>query len=305
MYKNLALGALLLALALLAIAAWSPSGPARESLRSASLFTVADFPADYVDEATPSSPAAQAGKQVTSREESPRRVVRTASMVLAVEDVPTIARTIRGWAQEHGGFVASSEVRDTDGGRQAGKLTLRVPEASLDAAMDQLRSLADRVVREESRGEDVTHQMVDLEARLRNLRAAEEEMRTIMREARKKTGSTAEVLRVHQEVNRLRDQIERLQAQSDTLSDRAAMATLVLELLPRDTSGGPVVAGWSFSAQWVSAWRVLTWGLQRLGTAMAYGVTLGLPAIMLIVPPVWAFRRWRSRVFATPQTPMQ
>ncbi|MEM9913944.1 MAG: DUF4349 domain-containing protein [Planctomycetota bacterium] len=227
----------------------------------------------------------------TDADISTRWIVQNATIEIEVMHVAEKALLLRNWVGQSGGYVSSTEILDVDGGVKRGELVLRVPSPRMEETLAEVRRHADRVVKEQIEAVDRSDQAIDLAARLRNLELAEQEMRELMSSVRQATRSTSELLRVHTEVVKLREQVEQHRGRLDTLEDRVQMAMIKLSLLPTDAASGPVVAGWSFGAQWESAWRVLLWLLQGVGTALAYAVTVGLPVAILVGIPVGLTRR--------------
>ena len=111
----------------------------------------------------------------------------------------------------------------------------------MDQALTALRSLG-RVSDESQSGEDVTDQMIDLDARLTNARNTEKRLTEVLKN---RTGDLADVLAVEREVARVREEIERLDAQRKTLEQRVSFATVTLTVTEErqaqlDTGGVPV-----------------------------------------------------------------
>ena len=77
-----------------------------------------------------------------------------------------------------GGFVEST---DQDGGRA--RLTVRVPADQFDATLDRMLGARARSAASQVHGQDVTGEVTDLDARLRNLRAQEAVLLDLMRKA--------------------------------------------------------------------------------------------------------------------------
>ena len=161
------------------------------------------------------------------------KVIKTAEIELEVPEgkfdaafskVATIAAGL-------GGFVSSStssQAGDGDGDEDrqaAGSVVLRVPAEQFEAARSQLIALG-QLQRQQVKGDDVSAQLTDLEARLRNLRSQEEAMRLLMTKA-KTLGETIEVQR---QLGTVREQIEQLAAEQARVSDAVAMSTLTLHL---------------------------------------------------------------------------
>ena len=135
-------------------------------------------------------------------------------------------------AAANGGFVVSSsmvtqgEEAENDSARpQAGDVVLRVPADRFEATRQALGDLG-TVERTSLRGDDVSGQLVDYEARLRSLNAQEESLRSLLGRA----NGVGEVLQVQNALFDVRQQIEQLQAQREQLSQAAALSTLHVSL---------------------------------------------------------------------------
>ncbi len=123
---------------------------------------------------------------------------------------------------------------------RSGDLTLRVPADRFDAVRTSLAGLG-TVEQEQLRGEDVTAQIVDYDARLKSLQAEEEALRTLVGRAT----AVGEVLQVQSQLFDVRQQVERLQAQRDQLDQQASLATIHVALhepgasfqVPQPTTG--------------------------------------------------------------------
>ena len=155
-----------------------------------------------------------------------RRIIRSASVTVEVSDVAASAEKARGIVLAAGGFVADSRTSEDDAGRRSLAMTLRVPEPGMDAAMAAIKELG-HVRDEETRGEDVTEQYVDLEARLANARRLEERMVDLLT---KQSKNLKDVLDVERELARVREQIETMTARKRFLDNRLSLATIELTL---------------------------------------------------------------------------
>lgn len=131
-------------------------------------------------------------------------------------------------APAHGGFVASSSSTfDEDAG--VGQLVLRVPVNQFDPARRAVAGLGE-LEAETVRGQEVSAQLVDYEARLRSLEVQEEALRGLLGKAT----TVGEVLQIQPTLTGVRQQIEQLAAQRARLKDAAAMSTLLVTLREPD-----------------------------------------------------------------------
>lgn len=176
-----------------------------------------------------------AGKDAFAEPSQPR-VVKTAALTVSVAKaalVATATRDANSIVERRGGFVANTETRT--GEDASSSLTLRVPVAAYDATLTELRRLG-KVSNETLGGQDVTNTLVDLDARLRSLRAQETALNGLMAKA----NTVGETLQVAQAVADVRTQIEQLAAQQKNLSNQADFATITLSVVgPRGASSAP------------------------------------------------------------------
>jgi hypothetical protein len=155
------------------------------------------------------------------------RIVHTADLRVRVKR-GTFASAIdraTAVATGAGGFVSASSTSSFEKGRASGELTLRVPAARFD---DVRRSLARLGTLEsvEIGGTDVGGQLVDLDARLRTLRAEEGSLDVLLGRA----GDIGQILQVRDRLTAVRTEIERLAGQQAVLQDQVALATVHVTL---------------------------------------------------------------------------
>ena len=81
---------------------------------------------------------------------------------------------------------------------------------------------------------DVTQEYVDLDSQVRNLEAAEVEMRQLMTTVRERMKKADDILQVYQHLTELRGQIEQAKGRMRYLSQMAALSTLKVAELMRE-----------------------------------------------------------------------
>ena len=132
--------------------------------------------------------------------------------------------------------------------RQA-TLVLKVPSKVLEATVAEIAKLGE-VESQGVKSEDVTSQIVDTDARLKNLRQQEDLTRKIM----ERSGSVRDILAVSKELSAIREQIEQLDASVKNLHQQVAYSTIGLKVeemqsatLTRDAFGVQVQETWKNS----------------------------------------------------------
>ena len=220
---------------------------------------------------TPASPPpASAKSQIYAQ---PRFQIKTANLSVEVEDVPKAQQEAESIAKAVGGRVESSSKKNDEGSLATAELTFRVPVGSFETAVNRIRKLG-RVTNDQLTGEDVTAQVYDAEARLKVMRAEEDQYVELLK-ATKKIG---EVLSVKERLSQVRQEIESLDAQRKSLREQAAESTINLSLTERPKPDRP-----RENTNWLEdAWSNAVSGLS------AAGRTLGSVGVFLFVfSPIW------------------
>lgn len=228
-----------------------------------------------------------------SQQATQRLIIRNATLTIVVQDTQTQITNVTKLADELKGYIASSSTRKYNEGLQA-TITLRIPADQLDVALDRLHKMAVEVRSEQITGQDVTAEYTDLNSRLKNLEAAEVQLRDLMSRADK----TEDVLAVYRELVQKRGEIEQVKGRMQYLSQSAAMATINVTMVP-DTLAGPLqVAGWRPEGVLKSAVEALVNGLQIVLTIGIWLIVVILPIGLLIASPfiliAWVIRRRRK-----------
>jgi hypothetical protein len=225
-----------------------------------------------------------------------RQIVYTCSLELTVSSPSQTAEQVRLLAEKLEGYLENAE----SGGQTStqASITIRIPAAQLESAKAEIRKLAVRIESEKTDALDVTKQYVDMQARLRNLRAEEAQYLQIMKSAIK----VQDMLDVTAKLSEVRGQIEQQQAEFQALSKQVEMASISISLrVPTDTE----VMGihWRPLYQMKLALRDGLNALADYATAMM-AVIFILPAVLLWTATVllgvflsWRIVGWVARLF--------
>ncbi|MFA5945597.1 MAG: DUF4349 domain-containing protein [Patescibacteria group bacterium] len=155
------------------------------------------------------------------------RIIKTGSLTLEVKSSREGAQKVSEIAGTQGGFVESSNVVENNDGTVSAYATIRVPEAKFEATLGALRALALRVSSESINGQDVTEQYTDLQARLTNAQAQEQQYLEIL----KKATTITDILAVQQNLSQIRYQIESYQGQIKSLGNQTTYSTISVTLI--------------------------------------------------------------------------
>jgi len=232
-----------------------------------------------------------------------RKLVRTATLGLIVKTPAETGEKIVQLAQGAGGFLVTSNV---NGGADAtsASLTIRVPAAKFDEVRAQIRKLGLRVENESIEAQ-VTKQYVDHEARLRNLRAEEQQYLGILRKA----ANVKDTLEVSDKLNEIRGAIEERQAEFEALSKQ--VETVAINITLRAEADAQV-----FGLNWRPLYQLKIAAREGLDGLADYAASMTafvfyLPTALLWLFTIlggaaigWRILRWAAKaLFGFPKIP--
>ncbi len=232
-----------------------------------------------------------------------RLVIKNAYLSVVVTDPVKRLNEITRLADTLGGFVVTSNVYQTTAAGSQEKvnqatITIRVPAAQFNAALEAVKAGAVEVPTENVTGQDVTQEYTDLQSRVRNLEAAEAQLREIMANATK----TQDVLAVYNQLVQTQGELEVLKGQIQYYEQSAAFSSISADLIP-DVAAQPIETDrWSPRAVFNQAAAALVGALQTLGSAAIWLGVYALPLVLLVALPLlvllWAVRRRGRRMTA-------
>lgn len=222
-----------------------------------------------------------------------RQLVRTAEVEIEVADLQRVRIDLETVVRKHGGYVEFVQA----GGRVSSwpsRFVVRVPAATLDAVLAEVRALAVEVVSEIVAVEDVTAQSVDLDARRATLAATETELTALLKDVREGEKTAASIMSVFRELTEIRSRIETLDAQRKALAEKVSLARV--EITARlDSSADALASRWAPLAFAADCLEILVQILQFVGYALIFLLVVGLPLLLLVWLPLRWIRRLRRR----------
>lgn len=156
-----------------------------------------------------------------------RKIIRNADLELEANAPEEAQQKISQIAETKGGFVVETQASDVKANvRDTVAMAIRVPAAKFDEALSEIRATASRVIVENVKGEDVTEEFIDIEARLKTQKALEAQFLEIM----KRSNSVADALNVQTEIARVRGEIEKIEGRKRFLESQASLSTIKIKL---------------------------------------------------------------------------
>lgn len=171
----------------------------------------------------------QSSEQTQNAPVIERKIIRNADLTLEANSPEEAQQKISAIAESKKGFViestqSSSDVKTTT--RDTVTMTIRVPAEQFNAALDEIRQTSNRVIVETVKGEDVTEEFIDIEARLKAKRALEAQFLEIM----KRANSVEDALNVQRELAEVRGEIEQIEGKKRFLENQSSLSTIKITL---------------------------------------------------------------------------
>jgi len=229
--------------------------------------------------------------------EADRKVIRRVTLQLSTPDVrATYLRAALLISQARGEFVQDSALTGTGNQMQA-NLTLRVAVDRLSEVLNELRELG-KVESEQANGEDVTEQVVDVEARLANEQRVEKELQELLEN--RQDAPLEDIIKLRDKLSEVRGSIERLIAQRDQLDRLVKLATVLVIIRPAEAGPPPspsikdYFAG-SISSAWTRSLQFLADTVAFCMSVLVGGIIWWVLLIVLVVVAVRCRRRHEAQ----------
>jgi hypothetical protein len=181
------------------------------------------------------------------KEGQERMVIQTASMRVSVADTVQAMQATSDLAKQLGGYVVSTN-RYTSMYNNISfpstSVVIRVPADKLEEAMEMVRQMSasgkDGILSESLSGQDVTSDFVDSNSRLRNLKAAEQQLMVLM----ENTSDLEATMSVFRELTEIRSQIEVLEGHIKYLQESSDLSMLSVEFVAEASLQPIEIGGW-------------------------------------------------------------
>lgn len=158
-----------------------------------------------------------------------RKIIRNADLTLEADSPEEAQRKITAIAESKGGFVIESQQSSSNSQvttRDVVTMIIRIPAEKFNESLDEILKSSNRVVVETVKGQDVTEEFVDIEARLKTKRALEEQFLEIMKQSK----TVADTLNVQKELAEVRGAIEQIEGRKRFLENQASLSTIKIRL---------------------------------------------------------------------------
>ena len=153
-----------------------------------------------------------------------RDIIFTGTLTLTTPDIEGAVKKVTQIVSDAGGGVFSSSVILGEGGH--GTMTVKLPPRAINATINALDAIGD-VSGFTQDAQDVTSQMVDLDARILTAAASVDRAREFLGQAT----NISDLAQLENELTNRETALEQLRAQQRSLGDQVSSATLTIELV--------------------------------------------------------------------------
>ncbi|MCL1838090.1 MAG: DUF4349 domain-containing protein [Propionibacteriaceae bacterium] len=226
-----------------------------------------------------------------------RMIARTSSIRLVVDDIEVTAKALREVAARLKGSVTAESLSLPEVGNYGSShVEVTVPAAQLDEALALMAELG-RVTDRRIDSQDVTDEVVDVDARVRTMQESIKRLQELMSQ----TGSIADIARVESELTQRQADLESLLSRQKSLSQRVATTPISVEL--RTVSAVEPLSNSGFLSGLLAGWGVM------VDSAVVAITVIGallpwLALTALILGPIIVVRRSRRNSAAKAATPV-
>jgi hypothetical protein len=220
--------------------------------------------------------------------------ISTATVTIEVDDVAATKPRVVAVAQAAGGALFGEDT--SYGARSRSVITLKVPPAAFAQVLSDLAGLG-TLASQQVKTDDVTQQVIDLDARIAASSASLDRTRDLLGQAK----SLNDVAYLEGEVSRRQADLESLRGQQRTLRGRIDLATVVVTLAGTDDATpaererrreAAEPAGLpGFTDGLRGGWEVLV----KVATVSAAVLGAVLPFLPLVALVLVGLRLWRRR----------
>ncbi len=271
------------ALAGLLLAGCGGSGDYAESSADSGMMAEGAMPAE--------APMMDQAAMTEDRTVTDRSIIRTAYVAMRVNDVTDAVAEVRALVAKREGIISGESLSSGTPGGYA-SITAQVPAADLTAFLDELGALG-KVDSLDVTAQDVTTQVIDLDARIAVLESSIERLNALLAEATR----VEDIVAIESELSMRQADLDSLTSQRTYLSEQVAMSTVTISLSPITEIADVDMPGFLSGLQtgWSTFLALIAFAITAAGFLVPFIV---VAAIILIPLTVWLTRRARRRAAA-------
>jgi Domain of unknown function (DUF4349) len=220
-----------------------------------------------------------------------RQIIKTGYVSMQVDDVTASAFDVHALIKKRNGLV-SSEDTQSSGDMTYSNITAQIPAADLDAFIADVSALG-TVTSINVNAQDVTTQVVDLDARIKALKTSIDRLTQLLAEASR----IEDLLAIETQLSQRQAELDALTAQRTWLGDQVAMSTVTVSLSPVTQIADVDAPGFLSGLQsgWSAFLSLIMVAVTAVGFLLPFLLVLALLAIPVTLVIVRQARRRHPR----------
>ncbi|WP_168120679.1 DUF4349 domain-containing protein [Paenibacillus sp. HB172176] len=159
------------------------------------------------------------------------KIIYTANLTMAVEELKTASTTLRDAIHQSGGYILQFNDSRYDG-EMGANYTIKVPAGSFMSFIDRLADIPNKKFERELSGKDVSEEYVDLESRLHAAQLVEERLLSMMDKATR----ADDLLEFSNKLASVEEKIEEIKGRMRYLDNNVAYSTVNLRIYQTNKS---------------------------------------------------------------------
>lgn len=221
-----------------------------------------------------------------------RQIIYRGFVDIVVDNIDDAINKVQQAIQKYDAYIQESSQSGQSGYRRDAKFVIRVPVTKYEDSRAEFAKIG--ILRSNrSESDDVTEEVMDLEARLKILRAEEEALQDLLK---KVTDKLEEILKVRDQLVRNREQIEKAEGRLRYLTSQVSYSTITLDIEEDKAYEPPTKPTFGESISRTFERSILE--LQNFGKNVVIAVVGLAPWTPLILLGVWLTRRLYRRMFS-------
>ncbi len=218
-----------------------------------------------------------------------RQVIRTGYVSMRVDDVSKTAFDVHALVRKRNGLISSEDTQST-GDSTYSTITAQIPADDLDAFIADVSALG-TVDSINVNAQDVTTQVVDLDARISALETSIDRMTQLLAQASR----IEDLLAIETQLSQRQAELDSLTAQRTWLGDQVAMSTITVSLSPTTQIADVDAPGFlsGLESGWAAFVSLIMVAITALGFFLPFLLVLAAIAIPVTIIAVRQARRHR------------
>jgi len=223
-------------------------------------------------------------------------VIRNGSVSLRSKDVGQVRFDVQELVDQYGGQVTDNKTEtDRSGSPLRSRMVLRVPSTDFDEVMDRLAKLA-TLASTTSSSEDVTTQVIDVDARIAVQERSVRRVRQLLDQAR----SIRDIMSIENELAERQAALDSLKQQQAWLADQTSQATIKVHIERTTKTPPPPEETNGFVAGLKAGWHGLRTAFVGASTVLGAVLPFALVALVVGGPILLVWRKRRRTVPVAP-----